>query len=146
MALYFAVANEKHHSQNGAVWAFNPFKLNELQDMGKMILGIRHPQIERLVSLAFNRVTPDDNAAIATLPDEIDIRMLVQLSGMTIHGSPEPLETREGNDSFLRKFEISSEYKDILRSRLGALGIRERNLFPDLEHLAKDLKKDNYPD
>jgi len=29
---------------------------------------------------------------------------------------------------------------------LKKLGIRERHLFPDLEHLSADLKRDMYPD
>ena len=71
--------------------------------------------------------------------------MMVQLSGMTIHGSPRPLNERPGIGSdVLRKFVIDGRKKALLREELASLGIRQRTVFPDLEHLARDLEGDWY--
>ena len=42
------------------------------------------------------------------------------------------------------KFEIPVEGKESLRRDLARLGIRESNLFPDLEHLARELSISSY--
>ena len=145
VALYFAVANEARDGQDGAIWAIDPFLMNELRGE-KGVLRPKHAQVMRLIDLAFTKASPEDEAVYALASDEIDIRMLVQLSGMTIHGSREPLETRQGHERYLRKFVVDKNLKAELRTDLKKLGIRERNLFPDLEHLSADLKRDIYPD
>jgi hypothetical protein len=143
VALYFAVANGKRDGQDGALWALDPFLLNEIVTKTG-ILPIKHSQTARLVAQVYSKAVPDDEAVVALAPDEIDIRMLVQLSGMTIHGSPKPLEDRKYSDRILRKFVVEKSAKLELRTELKRLGIRERNLFPDLEHLSADLKRDRY--
>ena len=47
---------------------------------------------------------------------------------------------------FLRSYVIPADAKPGLLVALKLLGIRNRNLFPDLERLAEDLKEDHYPD
>ena len=145
VALYFAVANQARDGENGAIWALDPFLMNELRGE-KGVLRPKHAQVMRLIDLAFTKAAPEDEAVFALASDEIDIRMLVQLSGMTIHGSREPLEARQGHERFLRKFVVDKGVKAELRTELKKLGIRERHLFPDLEHLSADLKRDMYPD
>ena len=76
---------------------------------------------------------------VAILANQIDIRMLVQLSAFTIHGTAKPLEDLENSDKFLIKFDIPASAKAGLMADLATLGIRESNLFPDLEHLAQDI-------
>lgn len=144
-ALYFAVSNEKHDGQDGALWALDPFLMNELGGEDGVLM-LNHPQVNRLVDLAFSKTLPEDEGVLALGSDEIDIRMQVQLSGMTIHGSREPLEARRDSDRYLRKFVVDNQAKSTIRVALKKLGIRERNLFPDLEHLSADLKRDRYPD
>lgn len=47
----------------------------------------------------------------------------------------------KGNDKYLTKYIVPKEAKDNLRRILFDQGIRESNLFPDLEHLANELKR-----
>ncbi len=54
--------------------------------------------------------------------------MLVQQSGMTVHGSRDPLESRGGTEIYLRKIEVAKAAKRSLRKKLKMLGIRERHL------------------
>ncbi len=65
---------------------------------------------------------------------------------LTIHGSSQPLEGRDDSDRYLLKFVVDAAAKHDLRIHLERFGIRERNLFPDLEHLARDLNRDFYVD
>jgi hypothetical protein len=65
--------------------------------------------------------------------------MLEQQSVFTIHGSNIPIEQLEDNSNFLASYRIPAEAKKDLWKDLIRLGIRESSLFPDLDHLAKDL-------
>ena len=71
----------------------------------------------------------------------VDVRMTVQLSTFSIHGSRTPLNEYTGNDQFLFKFNIPIGSKQDLRLDLSDLGIRKSNIFPDLDHLADELKE-----
>ena len=70
--------------------------------------------------------------------------MLLQLSRFTLHGSPKPLEEYEESDRYLGKIIIPSDVKEKIKTQLLYMGIAESNLFPDLEHLAGDLNKNNF--
>ena len=65
---------------------------------------------------------------------------MVQLSVFTVHGSSLFLDAMPDTDDFLVKFTIPHESKDILKEQLKYLGVRESNLFPDLDHLANETK------
>ena len=60
---------------------------------------------------------------------EIDPRMLAQMSRFTLHSHPTPLEEYQSAD-WLRQFVIPKNAKDRIRRQLSALGIRRSNLFP----------------
>ena len=49
-------------------------------------------------------------------------------------------------DGILKSYLIPASAKERIRRELASLGIRERNVFPDLEHLARDLARDEYAD
>ena len=139
VATFFAVSNEKHYDSDGAVWAMFPIELNNFQlDHGK-IVGARHTLVGPLILPPFLGVEPKE-AVAALISDEIDIRMLVQLSAFTVHGVSTPLEDLPHQEKFLMKFVVPKEAKPSLRSALTLIGIRESCLFPDLEHLAKELR------
>lgn len=70
--------------------------------------------------------------------------MMTQLSGLTIHGSPTPLDARENHEEYLRRFIIHASAKERIRGQLEEMGIRDRTVFPDLQHLAVDLSRDRY--
>jgi len=144
IALYFAVDDEDYRQSRGALWALDPFLMNELVTGDYGVFQPGHPQAEQLINLAFSGIPAAHDTVVALLTEEVDLRMMVQLSGVTIHGSPKPLEELENSDRFLLKFVLEPEAKDGIRTQLARFGIRERNLFPDLEHLAADLKEDVY--
>ena len=76
----------------------------------------------------------------AVIAREHDIRMMVQVSAFTIHGSREPLTALKQSELFLMKYEISVSAKQSLNHALELFGFDRSYLFPDLENLAKDLE------
>jgi hypothetical protein len=51
------------------------------------------------------------------------------------------LEDAHGAKEFLRRFEIPARAKSDLRKELARLGVTWSTVFPDLEHLARELKE-----
>ena len=143
LALYFALREGRHQDEPGALWALDPFALNELFVGAPGLLQPGHRDASELVNLVYSNQSPKaDPRVVALVTEEIDHRMMVQLSGFTIHGSGEPLNARQGlGPKILRKFTISGAAKVKLKRQLASLGIRERAVFPDLEHLAADLRQ-----
>ncbi len=95
--------------------------------------------VVRLFKPPFREEAPQEPKIVAVFANQFDVRMLVQLSAFTIHGTVAPLEELKNSNKFLIKFEIPASAKEGLREDLFKLGISESNLFPDLEHLAKDV-------
>lgn len=145
VALYFAVTEEAHDDTPGALWALDPFALNGRTMEDPVVVRSVHSRARPLILEAFNIDAPkNDDTVIALVTDEIDLRMLMQSSAMTIHGSGTPLETYEGSETFLTKFEVSAKAKSLIRKQLDYLGIRISSLFPDLDHLAVELRQMTY--
>ena len=123
----------------GALWALQPFALNQSQIGENAVLNPMDPNAQALINAAFGDVGKASRACLAVYPEEIDTRLSAQLSAFTVHGAPTPLEQLPESDGFLVKFTIPPEAKRPLAKALDALGIRRANLFPDLENLASDL-------
>jgi hypothetical protein len=144
LAAYFAVFDDDFIEEDGALWALDPFSMNHFTIGKEGLAQPGNPHVDRLISLAYTHGTAADPGVAAILTAEIDLRMLTQLSGFTIHGSPQPLEELPGLETVLLKYTLPAAAKSGIRRELASLGIRERNVFPDLEHLASDLARDEY--
>ena len=101
---------------------------------------------EFLVKLAFTESHARSDQIVALEPNHIHPRMMVQLSKFTLHGVPEALNKRKDADRYLVHFDIPATEKEGLRNELRWLGICESNLFPDLEHLARELNSRQWLD
>jgi hypothetical protein len=131
---------------DGAVWAINPLKLNRGQlTLGKL-LQPGHPEVKALVEEAFAEWSGHRQRALAIVTEEIDIRMLVQLSAFTIHAPLDPLEVFPDAGTYLARVTVPSASKPLLLAELARAGIRPSTLFPDLEHLAAELRDTQYPE
>lgn len=152
IGLFFAVVKSKTDPKcklevPGTLWALHPGRLNEIQKPSPdIIVQIeKHKIANDLVEQAFkghqhNHLKP----ILAIAPSHRDDRMVAQQAYSTLHGTPEALEQLPGADGFLLKIEIEPDAKEPTRDFLTYLGIKECTLFPDLEHLAKDLKYADY--
>ncbi len=144
-AALFALLDPHQDGQDGVLWALCPSLLNQAeQGKSGLLSPYSNPEIMLLFKAPFgiledNQLSIIKNAAV--IIRQVDIRMTVQLSAFTIQGRPNPLDQSAQAEGYLLEFPIPKEKKDDLRRELFRLGIRESNIFPDLEHLAKEIKE-----
>jgi hypothetical protein len=139
IALFFAVQN--HDDKPGVLWALSPSALNHQEFQTKNLLSPYGKNVKILFKAPFGVTKKDIHRIAAVVIRHIDVRMTVQLSAFTIHGLNIPLNEYSGKELFLIKYEIPNKSKQLLRLELIDMGIRESNIFPDLDHLADELKK-----
>ena len=139
IAAFFIANNPKRDSEPGALWVLQPSLLNKAEGMSEAIKAPADKDVHQLYEPPFRDDVDVVDRIASTLVPEQDIRMLVQLAVHTVHGSDRALETHEHRDRFLMKWVVPAAAKPRLRSDLGVLGIRTSTVFPDLEHLAKEL-------
>lgn len=149
VALYFAIAsypvNPRPGTPRPAVWALNPWKLNEkagIRFSGPLVSD--WPEADKYLGPPYVGRHPP-KYPMSLDPTFIAQRMLVQHSHFTLHGKDprgidemsEELKLGDG----LVKLEIRSvdESVKILRQRVALLGISETTIFPDLNGLGKEL-------
>jgi len=128
------------NSGSAAIWALAPGKLNSLGSGKNEIMQLTQAETLPLRNLAFNKELAEIDSTYAVTTNHIDIKMLLQQAAFTIHGSSLPLDDYPEANEFLMKFEIAQEFKLELSARLEEIGIRYSSIFPDLEHLAAELK------
>jgi hypothetical protein len=138
VALYFGVTD--HPDNDGCIWALWPTALNRIFDPDAPgLVQIRDPNVAKLAESAFT-ARPSEGVIIAIDGQEIDPRMLAQMSRFTLHTYPTALELISERAGWLRRYVIPKNAKDRIRAQLSALGVRRSNLFPDLATLATELK------
>jgi hypothetical protein len=142
--LYFAL--RKNDGQcDAAVWAVDPYWLNEVTRGQQVIFLAPEPVISEYLPSADEDKLPD--WPIALEPPHLLRRIAVQRSCFTLHGaSPESLEgllaTHPGAtaEQHLVKILIPSGSVSALRQELSRCGIVETSVFPDLDGLSRELK------
>jgi len=137
VALWFAVWSD--FKGPGALWALAPYRLNKQQIGEEVVLNPLDSRAQALLAPVFNSSAKSQDQSVAIYPEQVDIRLAVQLSAFTLHGAAVPLENLPTPSEYLVKFTIPAEAKKPLAQDLDALGIRRSNLFPDLENLAAEL-------
>lgn len=68
--------------------------------------------------------------------------MMLQQSRFTIHGDGAPLEDHPKSEEFLMKLEIPFAFRTSVGRSLEMLGIKRSTLFPELDHLAREIQDD----
>lgn len=137
VAAFFTVI--EHSEETGVLWALNPFSLNKNQIDEYMISGPFTEFAQEIIAPAFSRQAESPDLIIAINAQQFDVRMMMQQSAFTIHGTKNPLNDLPDSEKFLMQFRIPAKAKPSLKSTFQMLGVTESHLFPDLEHLAKDL-------
>ena len=140
-ATYFAVRDEKYHDKDGALWALDGANLNEDQFDRHSFASVGDSPVSTLFREALRGTKGEPTTVVAAISSKhVDTRMMVQLAQFTIHGTADPIEKLPNNEKFLAKMIVPSSAKKSLKALLGLFGISEATLFPDLEHLAKELR------
>jgi len=141
IALYFAAL---HPEADGVVHVLYPMELNDRQLKTRALVDPTGKEAAPLVLPAFHEAPAPSAAAAALIVDETDPRMLAQLTAMSIHTAPGPLEQLDGSEAFLRRFIVPAAAKPDLVWELWHHGIRRSTLFPDLSNLAAELRATTY--
>lgn len=141
-AAYFAVERPDYDRYDGCLWGLWPSALNAPFDgsSGEELIQIKNPGAIKIAQSAFSDGIASEATIIAIDGQEIDPRMLAQMSRFTLHSEPAPMEMLDNDAKWLRKYIIPKDAKAKIRKQLPALGIRRSNLFPDLDTLATELK------
>lgn len=147
VALYFAVEEGKCKSEDGFVYCIKvPYKgVHYYQNV-----GVR--KIAELVRKAKKpALTPSEDyrKVLFVKPRWTNERIRAQQGHMLLFGcgadwkSTASLpESKQGNSPFLRaKWRIPSGFKETIRKQLYDIGIHKWTIFPDVEHLAAELKE-----
>lgn len=144
-AAYFAVWETRHARQDAAIWVLSPFTLNGKRVGRGSIVDPANEPARTLFAYPFDARAKPSNETLAIKTREIDLRMTVQLSAFTIHGGPTSLHELDKAGEFLLKFTVPAHSKTELIEDLRRMGVREASLFPDLDHLAADIKRYRWP-
>jgi len=139
VAAYFAV-EPSDDDDDGCIWGLSPSALNATLDGSYGLVQIKDPRVAKIAESAFKGNGSPEEVIIALDGQEIDPRMLAQMSRFTLHSDPDPLEFMLGSPGWLRQYIIPKNAKAKMRKQLSAFGIRRSNLFPDLASLATELK------
>lgn len=90
-ALFFVVREEKYEQDDGALWALSPSDLNIAEfNTHKILSAHNNKEVEELFKAPFGMATMDSKKHLAVLVRQVDVRMSVQMSQFTIHGSGNP--------------------------------------------------------
>lgn len=146
IAAHFAVREEKSQEQDGVVWGLQPTLLNKEQAGSESILGVGNKIVRPLFDEAWKAVPRDHSKAkvFAITAQHVDVRQMVQSSEFTLHGTAHPIEELPSADRFVIRIKIPSTAKCEMKQMLNLLHIKDSYLFPDLEHLAKELQENQY--
>jgi len=137
-AVYFAASGSL--DEDGVVFVLNSHELGNSVEM-------RDPKVEAVVSSLFDDGNVPFGATILpVLPDRVAGRMLQQSSCFTLHTPPK--ELNNGNHetiipmdvSGVTKYMVPKAAKAKLRLTLRRLGVTDATLFPDLDHVASEIK------
>jgi hypothetical protein len=144
-ALYFAIAGSLDN--DGVICVMNAKKIGQLAE-------VRDPEVEATINAVFgNGEVPFEAKIIPLLPDLFAGRMLQQSSCFTLHTPPlwlskVGLGVRDEGDHQIvpteipdvTKYVVPKAAKQSLRTTLRRLGVTDEKLFPDLDHVASELK------
>lgn len=138
VAAHFAVSAPDDES-DAAIWVLQGDSLSACHGPGS---GLYHPVTPVVAGIAQAALNGGEipEVVLPVIPTAFDLRMLVQQSRFTIHGSRMPLEDLSQAGRYLAKITIpKKDARKILRNALRLLGTRGSALFPDLDSLAKEL-------
>ena len=151
VAAYFAV--EPHISNRLAptpevdvvIWVLRPHALNRIKGGTDVTPSINGELCRPLLAPAFDHEAPEVGLVRAVMGSETDLRLFVQQGCFTIHGDRTPLNRMEGHARFLDALVIPAAQVQRMAHELDVCSFRQGDIFPDLGHLAAELKETHRP-
>ncbi len=149
-ALYFSIrdAFQDNHPLTPCIWMLNPWWLNEKCTQIRELFYShfeKEPTTSRQVVSPYLKERKLPLYPIAVLPPHIDKRIVAQKSVFTIHG-----RRVDGfadlcslnREAQLAKFCLDGSKMDVFKDQLITAGITETSVFPDLEGLAREIRRE----
>lgn len=127
---------------DACVWALSPLRLNESQGFGSCIYPNDAETTQEMLLPAFKHNHHNhelDDRILACSSTEHNLRMYSQQANFTVHNSLKKLEDICDEDT-LFKIIIPHGRKEYFIKSLRVFGITEGSIYPDLEHLSRELK------
>jgi hypothetical protein len=151
IAAYFAV--EAHLPpyegptpvHDAAIWVLAPHVLNQMLANHDVTPAINSSGVRPVIQSAFLDVPAGSlsrpiPAIVAVMASEIDMRMFVQQGCFTAHSSGTSVDSLESSPEFLEQLVVPAERIVEFAAEIDACGITQGDIFPDLEHLAAELR------
>jgi len=140
-ALYFACSGSP--KEDGLVAVLNPLELNAR--VAKRNPRVFDPQTDARIVAGYLRLDGQERrvkgkATIAIAPTFNSERIVLQRGAFTLHGSHR-FELDRKQAATLSYIPILKDYKQLLLNQLERIGVDEMSLFPEPEHVARQLKR-----
>jgi hypothetical protein len=151
IAAYFAVEPYISNHQAAApeddavIWVLHPHNLNRLRGGTDVTPSINGELCRPLLSPAFDHEAPEHGFVRAVMGSETDLRLFVQQGCFTIHCDRTPLNRMQGHGQFLDALVIPAAHIEQMADELDVCSFRQGDIFPDLGHLAAELKETHRP-
>ena len=129
------------HEGDAVIWALDPAGLNQSQRYATGPYLPHAPKIPDLFTYGWMDPPHIADEIVSVVGDEVDLRMSLQLSGFTLHCSPQPMQELPKFSDFALPFYVKRDECATLAKQLYALGVRRSNLFPEPEYLAREMKE-----
>jgi hypothetical protein len=144
-ATFFATNDfQKYPEQDACIWILKPGLLNESEGFGSYIYPMDTKTVREMLYPAFKpyKSTSHDveDKIIACYPVEYNMRIYTQQSAFTVHNTLKKL-TSLNVQNLLSRFIIPANAKENILKQLKTCGITLRNVYPDIEHISKELKE-----
>jgi hypothetical protein len=144
IAAYFALQNYIDNPLASpvdvAIWILNPYVLNKLQGFGEFTPSLEGNMCKQMLLPAFIGDAPENDKFLAVMAAEKDIRIFVQQGCFTIHSNQKPLNTIPGSSQYINSVKIPAACVRRMAQEIDVCGFRKGDIFPDLGHLADELK------
>jgi hypothetical protein len=145
IAAYFAleryISEPAAEPEDASIWILQPHVLNATEDLGKITPSIDAKMSEKMLKPAFTHRAKETRKVLAAMAAERDMRMIVQQGCFTIHSDQVPLNRRPHSEKYLNGLCIPSSSVKNMAIELKVCGYRRGSIFPDLQHLADELKE-----
>jgi hypothetical protein len=144
VAAYLAVEDyifdQGREPEDAIIWMLDPHVLNKSEGFDDVTPSIEAHMCKEMISAAFTHKVAENKKILAVMAAENDLRMFVQQGCFTIHSDTVPLNRRNNQHKYLSSIVIPAAHIRQIAFEVHACGFRKGDIFPDLGHLADELK------
>ena len=144
IAAYFAIEPYLYDPNLGldsaAIWVLQPHDLN-VRECGQAVTpAIEANMVAPLLNPAFLHTEPETQSVLAVMASEHDLRMFVQQGCFTVHSDQTALNLRSGSSQYLTRLVVPLQAIRSFAREVEMCGFRKGDIYPDLDHLALELR------